>query len=155
MLKLNFTNQTSQDIKDSIFENALKKINKYLSKLKIAKNIDLNKQNIIELTLVTDKEIQKMNKEYRGIDNPTDVLSFSYAEEMPFPGKEDVIGEILISSQSANKNLQQQIHKENKTLDNELEFLFIHGILHILGYTHDTDEELEIIVDLQKKIIGK
>lgn len=101
------------------------------------------------LTLVSDREIHKLNKEYRGVDKPTDVLSFSYFGEERFPG-DDVVGEIVISVPTARR--QAKDHK--KTLHQELQFLFLHGLLHVFGFDHITRGERKKMFDLQDKIIG-
>lgn len=86
----------------------------------------------IELILVNDSEIRTLNKNFREKDAPTDVLSFPYDEvyeEMP-------IGSIVISVETAQKAADSLGH----TLDDELKLLFIHGLLHLLGYDHEIDE---------------
>lgn len=104
---------------------------------------------IVMLTLVGDPEIHKLNKEYRGVDKPTDVLSFSYFGETGFPG-DDVLGEIVISVPTA----RTQAKDHQKTLNQELQFLFLHGLLHVFGFDHITRGERKKMFDLQDKIIG-
>ncbi len=96
----------------------------------------------IELIITSNEEIKEMNKEYRNIDKGTDVLSFPY-EDMPMAP----LGSIVISSWHV-----QTIAKElGHTTDDELALLFIHGMLHILGFDHELDngemreEELKLI----------
>ncbi|WP_345991190.1 rRNA maturation RNase YbeY [Sulfurimonas sp. HSL-1716] len=84
----------------------------------------------IELILTNNEEIHAINKEFRRIDAPTDVLSFPY-EEMP----SSPLGSIVISYdyvESASK-------KFNHSPDDEFALLFIHGLLHILGFDHESD----------------
>lgn len=146
MLKLEFENRVKKfSGTKRIFleyfsrgENALRKIPKF------KKN-----SGSVMLTITGDKEIQALNKEYRGLDKPTDVLSFSYFGEKRFPG-DDVIGEIVISYPRAKK--QAKDHK--KTLHEELQFLFLHGFLHVFGFDHIKKNERKIMFDLQDKIIG-
>jgi len=84
----------------------------------------------IELIITDNSEIQEINREYRSIDKPTDVLSFPY-EDMPM----SPLGSIVIS-----ENFVQEKAKELKhTQENELTLLFIHGLLHLLGFDHETD----------------
>ena len=84
----------------------------------------------IELILTTDEEIQKLNKEFRQKDKPTDVLSFPL-EEMPgMP-----LGSIVISIDTAKRGAEEFGH----SLEDEIKLLFIHGLLHLLGYDHETD----------------
>jgi len=96
----------------------------------------------IELVLTTDKEIQELNKIYRNKDKPTDVLSFPL-EEMPgMP-----LGSIIISVDTAKRVANELGH----SIEDEIKLLFIHGLLHLLGYDHETDngemreKEAEII----------
>ncbi|MBU0633013.1 rRNA maturation RNase YbeY [bacterium] len=84
----------------------------------------------IELILTGNEEIRIINKEFRNIDSPTDVLSFPY-EEMPF----SPLGSIVISCEY----VENASKKFNHTQNEEFTLLFIHGLLHILGYDHETD----------------
>ena len=95
--------------------------------LHIAKTLT-NKE--IELLITTNEEIQLINQETRGIDKPTDVLSFPY-EEMPMAP----LGSIVISIDFVTKKAQEFGH----TPDDEFALLFIHGLLHLLGYDHEVD----------------
>ncbi len=109
----------------------------------------------IDLTIVNDQAIKKLNKEYRGKNKPTDVLSFSYIEENNsfknggFP-QEDLLGEIAISIDTAKK----QAKEHHKTLNEELQFLFVHGLFHVFGYDHEEEEERKEMFDLQDEVVG-
>jgi len=124
-------------------------------------NIDTNLlQNIanslslkdIELIITDVKEMQEINKIQRNIDKSTDVLSFPY-EEMPM----SPLGSIVISS----KHIQTMAEELKHTTDDEMALLFIHGLLHLLGYDHEVDsgemreKELELIekFNLPKSLI--
>ena len=84
----------------------------------------------IELILTDNTEIALINHEFRGIDKPTDVLSFPTD---PFP--EAPLGTIIISVEKVQEVALQLGHSEN----DELSLLFIHGLLHLLGMDHETD----------------
>lgn len=84
----------------------------------------------IELIITNNKEIQQINKEHRNIDNHTDVLSFPY-EDMPM----SPLGSIVISSEYVESIALELNHSK----DNELTLLFIHGLLHLLGFDHEVD----------------
>jgi probable rRNA maturation factor len=76
-----------------------------------------------------DPEIHALNRQYRGKDKPTDVLSFPLADELqPF-----LLGDVIISVETAARQAQRRGH----TLREELQTLLIHGILHLLGYDHE------------------
>lgn len=85
----------------------------------------------IELLILTNDEMQEINKEQRGIDKATDVLSFPY-EDMPM----SPLGSIVISSDFVQEKALEFGHTQN----DELSLLFIHGLLHILGYDHEVDD---------------
>jgi probable rRNA maturation factor len=87
-------------------------------------------QKEIELIICHNDYIQELNKEYRGIDKPTDVLSFPL-EDMPY----SPIGTIIISADYVADKAKEYGH----TLNEEFTLLYIHGLLHILGYDHEVD----------------
>ena len=98
----------------------------------------------IELIIVTKDEIKELNKLHRNIDAPTDVLSFPY-EEMPM----SPLGSIVISSCHV-ENISYEL---NHTNNDELALLFIHGLLHLLGFDHEVDNgEMR---EKEKKLIKK
>jgi len=84
----------------------------------------------IELILTTNDEIHEINLNTRGVDKPTDVLSFPY-ENMP----NVPLGSIVISSDF----IEQYSNKYNHSFDDEFNLLFIHGFLHLIGYDHEVD----------------
>jgi probable rRNA maturation factor len=84
----------------------------------------------IELIITSNEEIKEINKEYRDINKDTDVLSFPY-EEMPMAP----LGSIVISSWHVETKAKELKH----STDDELALLFIHGLLHLLGYDHEVD----------------
>jgi len=84
----------------------------------------------IELIITDNEEIRAMNAQYRNIDKDTDVLSFPY-EEMPMTP----LGSIVISVYHVESKAKEFLH-DNR---DELALLFIHGLLHIIGYDHEVD----------------
>ncbi len=88
-------------------------------------------QKDIELLVVRNDEIQELNKEHRNIDKATDVLSFPMDFDMPnMP-----LGSIVISTDFVEEKAKEYGH----TFNEEFSLLFIHGILHLLGYDHEVD----------------
>jgi len=83
-----------------------------------------------ELIVTDDEEIRELNRRYRGIDKPTDVLSFPLA---PAPGAP--LGSVVISADRAREVAQRLGHSP----EDEFLLLFIHGLLHLLGYDHECD----------------
>lgn len=107
---------------------------------------------ILSCTIVDDAEIWKINREYRTVDRPTDVISFAYDDdssdaEEPF----DDLGEIVISLDTAKKQAAFYKHP----VERELAFLFIHGFLHLCGYDHmKSEKDAEVMFDLQNRILN-
>jgi probable rRNA maturation factor len=96
----------------------------------------------VSIALVDDAAIQALNKQYRGIDQPTDVLSFTQEGEMAIPGAPKLLGDIVISVDTAAR----QAHAGDRSLDEEAAQLAIHGLLHLLGYDDVTPEGYEKMV---------
>lgn len=105
---------------------------------------DLLTKKDIELIITNPQEMREINKTYRNIDKDTDVLSFPY-EDMPMTP----LGSIVISSFYVQEKAKELGH----TVDDEFTLLFIHGLLHLLGYDHEIDngEMREKEVELIKK----
>ena len=99
--------------------------------------------------IVDNKEIHKINKEYRGIDRPTDVISFALEEDEDYEIKERLLGDIYISIDK----VYEQAKEYNHSVKRELFFLVTHGFLHLLGYDHMKKEDEEIMFPLQEKIL--
>ncbi len=102
----------------------------------------------IELCYVTDAEITNWNEQYRGKRESTDVLSFSFLGHLIFP-MDNLVGQVFISPKIAAKQADQN----HWNLSQEIEFLFIHSILHIIGYNHKTHKEFEKMFGLHLKIM--
>jgi len=85
----------------------------------------------IEVVLTTNDEIQKINKEHRNIDKPTDVLSFPLENLPHMP-----LGSIIISVDMAKEYANLYKH----SIEDEIKLLFLHGLLHLLGYDHEIDD---------------
>ncbi len=88
----------------------------------------------VDVTFIRDRAMRKLNRVYRGIDSATDVLSFSY-EEAPVGVEPHHLGDVIISVETAEKYARQL----SLEFDRELEHLVIHGILHLAGFDHETD----------------
>ena len=85
----------------------------------------------VELVFVNDDEMREINREQRGIDKATDVLSFPYEQ---VPG--GLMGSVVISTDTASRVAAGLGH----SIECEIALLFLHGILHILGYDHEIDD---------------
>lgn len=95
----------------------------------------------VSLMFTDDETIHEMNREYRGIDRSTDVLSFALEEgeeEEIYGGpEENLLGDIIISVETATRQAEEYGH----SVEREMAFLALHGMLHLLGYDHMEEEE--------------
>lgn len=99
--------------------------------------VDISQKGILNIAFLSDDEIQVYNREYRWIDSTTDVLSFHYFEDFSDIAESDIAGEIILSESRILKQASDHGH----TSRIEAEILILHGILHILGFDHETDED--------------
>lgn len=110
------------------------------------------KNGLVSFVFVDNKKIREINKEYRGIDRETDVISFAFMDEDINPDTDYTnYGEIYISLE---KTLSQSL-EYGHSFDRELCFLTVHGLLHLLGYDHMTKEDEKVMFSLQDKILNK
>ncbi len=93
-----------------------------------------NPQTSVELHLVRSAAMKVLNKEFRGKNKETDVLSFGSSSK-------DLLGSIVIDIDTAKKQAKEYKHH----LEREIQELFIHGVLHLLGYDHETEKEREVM----------
>lgn len=119
----------------------------------------------VDLTFVDDEGIHELNREYRGIDRPTDVLSFAMNEitndelEIIYEIEEgedlesvpDVLGDIIISVPRAKLQSEEYGH----SLERELGFLFVHGFLHLLGYDHQDEASEAEMMGKQEAVLAE
>jgi probable rRNA maturation factor len=96
----------------------------------------------VSIALIDDATMQELNTRYRNKHTPTDVLSFTQTEEMHLPGAPKLLGDIVISVDTA----MRQAKTGNRSLDAEAAQLVIHGVLHLLGYDDATPEGYEEMV---------
>jgi probable rRNA maturation factor len=112
------------------------------------------KNGKITVVLLDDDEIQRYNRDIRGKDKPTDVLTFVYLEksfDKQNKFKEMILGDILISLDTAKMQSKEKKH----TLKKEVLILFTHGLLHTFGYDHNTDEEESEMEKMSEKVLEK
>ena len=106
----------------------------------------------VSVTFVDDGMIQMLNRDYRGIDAPTDVLSFPLDDDGGFeavPGMPRMLGDIIISLQRARDQAAEYGHDVNR----EVMYLAVHGFLHLLGYDHDSPEEQKRMREQEERIL--
>lgn len=119
----------------------------------------------VALTFVDNEQIHELNREYRGIDRPTDVLSFALNEsveeeldilyeiedEQELDEMNDLLGDIIISTERAKEQAEEYGH----SLEREIGFLFVHGFLHLLGYDHQDEPSERVMMDKQEAVLEK
>lgn len=124
------------------------------SYLKLPENTEMS------VTLMDNEHIHKINKKYRGVDKPTDVISFAIEEDDPdevpiiLPEDEEFdipknIGDIMVSMDKVKEQAEYLGHSE----DRELGFLVVHGFLHLNGYDHMKEEDEKEMFGLQREIL--
>lgn len=115
------------------------------------KNIEENDDVSISVVVTDNDEIAFLNKEYRGIDMPTDVLSFAFCDDSVMPNLQNVVlGDIVISYPYLKKSAEDNGVHETE----EAKRLIVHSVLHLLGYNHNTsDFKTEPMLVLQEEIL--
>lgn len=140
-MEYEISNLTEQEIDTTNMERVINEVSK---ELKV-------KNGLVSFVFVDNNKIKEINKEYRGIDRETDVISFAFMDEDINPDTDYTnYGEIYISLE---KTLSQSI-EYGHSFDRELCFLTVHGLLHLLGYDHMTKEDEIVMFSLQDKILN-
>lgn len=117
------------------------------------------KSLLVNVVLTTPKNIQKINKEHRKIDKPTDVLSFPMFEKeelVEFVGKkeleyEDILGDMVISIEQVEK----QAEEYNHSFERELSYMVVHSFYHLLGYDHMIEEDKTKMREKEEYVLNK
>lgn len=124
---------------------------------KTMKHLGYKFDPIVSVSFVDNTFIHQLNRDYRKIDRPTDVISFAFLDgesdrEAQLNGRGIVcLGDIYISIDKAKEQAEEYGHSLNR----ELSFLFVHGLLHLLGYDHMTPEDEKVMFALQDEILPK
>lgn len=145
-MKLNIINQTDSELLKAYYPTLRKYYLAALRKLKLKAHCT------ISLIIVDSAAIQKLNKDYRQHDEVTDVLSFAELDGDPRLLKQEAIylGDIFINLDRVISQAEAYEH----SLEREFIFLFIHGLLHCLGYDHQNKTEEALMIAQQKAILG-
>lgn len=140
MNKIEVFNETEEKI-------CLKEIKKIIA---FALKKEKIKRGIVNVILVDEKEIKKINKEYRNIDRVTDVISFALEEGESIKFNFRLLGDIYICVPRMKEQAINYGHSEKR----ELLFLTVHGLLHLLGYDHMNKEDEKIMFKKQELILN-
>lgn len=134
------TNLTEEKIDEKLIENVIEETSNYLKV----------EESLVSVVLTDNKRIHEINKIYRNVDAPTDVISFAFQDEPLNPSSDLTnLGEIYISLEKASS----QALEYNHSFERELSFLTVHGLLHLLGYDHMNETDEKEMFDLQDKIL--
>ena len=134
-------NEYDKDIKKL---DILKDFINYASEKLSLKNVMFN------VIIIDNDSIHKINKEYRGIDRPTDVITFALEDNKKIDTPEvRILGDIYISYDKVISQAQEYGHSTKR----ELCFLGVHGLLHLLGYDHMNKKDEEEMFSLQKELL--
>ena len=152
MLTIEIVNEQDEEITQEhqqLIENCLQK----------AAQFEEIKGEVV-ITLVNNERIHELNRDYRGVDRPTDVLSFAlneegegdmeiFVEESEFDDYPNMLGDIIISI----PRTKEQAQDYGPPFERELGFLAVHGFLHLIGYDHGTPEEEKDMFTRQENIL--
>ncbi len=133
----------------------MKLFNKLLDLTAVREGVENGSE--VSVTFVTNDKIQEINREYRGKDLPTDVISFAMEElgegEIVLKGADipRILGDIIISVPKAKEQANDYGHSYLR----ELGFLAVHGFLHLLGYDHETEEQEKEMFTKQREILNE
>lgn len=125
-----------------------------------ANKLNLPEESEVDISIVDNETIHQLNRDYRQVDRPTDVLSFALEEDLEDAPKlnpssliaEGIpthLGDIIISHPKAVEQAQDYNH----SIDRELGFLAVHGFLHLNGFDHMTDEDEAVMFQLQDEVL--
>lgn len=128
-----------------IIKKLLKQINKVISS-----HLKLTDDLIFDISIINDKQIQKINHQYRQKNQPTDVISFAFKDAKQSIAN-NLLGEIFISWDTTQKQAKQY----QMTWKQELARLIVHGILHLLQYDHINNKQAKLMFQLQEAILQK
>ena len=135
----NETNEEIEELKE------IEKLMDYACKYQKLNNVSFN------IIIVDNEMIHKINKEYRGIDRPTDVISFEDEKDMIINEEAGrILGDIYISIDKA----RSQANEFGHSFLRELAFLCVHGFLHLQGYDHMNIEDEKVMFGLQDEILN-
>lgn len=149
-LSIDFLDETNE-----MTDKMLETIEELLNFAAVKEEVEAGSE--LSVTFVTNDRIQEINREYRGKDYPTDVISFALEEmgegEIEVTGSDipRVLGDIIISIKKA----EEQAIEYGHSFERELGFLAVHGLLHLLGYDHETEDEEKVMFERQRVILDE
>lgn len=137
-------------LEESIESVLAKYISAALNHVDVAENLPTDLE--VSVVLTNDEEIQVLNRQYRGKDKPTNVLSFPQEADISDMRDLDtcvLLGDIVLSIDT----IQREVAQQQKLMHHHLAHLIIHGTLHLVGYDHESDEDADIMEGLEIDIL--
>ncbi|WP_323091326.1 rRNA maturation RNase YbeY [Allobaculum sp. JKK-2023] len=119
---------------------------------KAGKFLNRSENLVCSVIFCSPQQIHEVNRDYRNVDRPTDVISFAMqddASNILIEEEENELGDIFINTQAIKDQAKEYGHSTRR----ESCFLFCHGLLHLMGYDHMTKEDEEVMFGLQKEIL--
>ena len=142
-MKIGLFNETEKNLDEEMA--LMKKVLKHgLEKINL-KKVEFN------VIIVDNEYIHRLNRDYRHIDRETDVITFALEDDKTFNPKERILGDVYIS---IDKAISQSI-EYGHSLNRELCFLAVHGLLHLLGYDHMNEADEKVMFGLQGEILDE
>jgi len=132
-------NLTSDSVDESLIDGLIKVTSEML---------DVS-NSFASIVLVDNEKIHEINKQYRGVDRPTDVISFAFQDVDDICTNITNLGEIYISLDKVKSQALEYGHSKRR----ELGFLTVHGLLHLMGYDHMNSDDEKEMFDLQEEIL--
>lgn len=146
ILELNYLDIDENDSYKEIIKKVLKKCFE-IEKLE-------NKNLYVNVVLTNAKNIKSINKEHRGIDKETDVLSFPMFEKNEIANldntNEDILGDMVISIE----RVEEQAKEYGHSFERELAYMVVHSFYHLLGYDHKTEEDKKEMREKEENVLG-
>ncbi len=142
-MEIGVFNETSEMLDKDL--DKLESLLKDFCKREALDNVEFN------IIIVDEKKIHELNKNYRNIDRPTDVISFALEDDDTVISPEGIriLGDIYICIEKVHSQAKEYGH----SFERELTFLAVHGLLHLLGYDHMTKKDEEIMFKKQEEVL--
>ena len=131
-----------------IINNFFEKLNIVLDEIYKQTGLISNTKTLISISFSGDKKIMELNNFFRKKNSTTNVLSF---QSNHISSNTSFLGDIIFSIET----IRSEAKRDNKSLENHLTHLFIHAVLHLLGYNHETKEQAKKMENLEIEILGK
>lgn len=142
-------NEKFNEFLDKLYEDNY--LETYVKKVLQFEEIESDRPLYMSILLTDNTNIQIVNRDFRGKDMPTDVISFAYHESEDFDiGPYDTLGDIVISLE----RVEEQALEYNHSFQREFYYVLTHGILHVLGYDHIEEEDKKIMREREETILS-